>query len=550
MPSSPLSAIEHIVVLMLENRSFDSLLGFLYDPRNKNAPFNGLPPANFEGAYGKDLSNPAPPPQKGRIPVARGFVPTNPNPDPGEPYQDVYCQVFGVPGAPPALGAVPPEPSTPADMQGFVYNYAAQAEVQHDGTDPRSIMNCLTPDTVPVLSSLAYYYGVCDHWFSSVPTQTLCNRSFVAAGTSSGYVNNEGGDGILFVNDTPTIFNLLEAAGQTWKIYCNSWLIESNALLTQKQVWPYFLTGDHFAHFDDPWLHWDDFIAATRTKGGLPRYSFIEPVYIDSLVWGPENDMHPESWPFDLYGPSNVEHGERLLYTLYQPVRSSPDWDKILLIILFDEHGGCYDHVVPPGKQNPFGCDLAISPDGIVIPPSQGGGSGFNFDRLGVRVPAIVVSAYTEQQTILNTCFDHTSVLSTVVNCFSLPTGQLGRRQGISPDVSAALNLPRPRTDQPPIPEPIEGARRAGDMGRAGRFLLQARSKKLSALQRQMLHGVVRLSRSPEFGAGPADIARSAGLRAEVAAIDNALDAETFLMKREAEMYERRLRARGLNIRP
>jgi hypothetical protein len=260
--------------------------------------------------------------------------------------------------------------------------------------------------------------------------------------------------------------------------------------------------------------------------------------------------MHPESWPFDLYGSSNVEHGERLLYTLYQAVRSSPDWDKILLIILFDEHGGCYDHVVPPGKQNPFGCDLAISPDGIVIPPSQGGGSGFNFDRLGVRVPAIVVSAYTEQQTILNTCFDHTSVLSTVVNCFSLPTGQLGRRQGISPDVSAALNLPRPRTDQPPIPEPTEGARRAGDMRRAERFLLQARSKKLSALQRQMLHGVVRLSRSPEFGAGPADIARSAGLRAEVAAIDNALDAETFLMKREAEMYERRLRAQGLNIRP
>src|SRR5260370_22858687 len=106
-PSSPLPAIEHIVVLMLENRSFDSLLGFLYDPRNKNAPFNGLPPANFEGVYGKDLSNPAPPPHKGRIPVARGFVPTNPHPDPGEPYQYVSCQVFALPRAPPPPSSLP-----------------------------------------------------------------------------------------------------------------------------------------------------------------------------------------------------------------------------------------------------------------------------------------------------------------------------------------------------------------------------------------------------------------------------------------------------------
>lgn len=428
-------------------------------------------------------------------------------------------------------------------MQGFVYNYAAQAKVKDEGIDPGLIMNCLTPDTVPVLSSLAHYYGVCDHWFASIPTQTLCNRSFVTAGTSSGYVNNEGGDGLLLLNETPTIFNLLEDAGQSWKIYCNSWLIESNALLTQSRIWPYFFTGDHFAHFDDP-IHWDDFIAAANTRGGLPRYSFIEPIYIDSLVWGPENDMHPEAWPFDLYGPSNVEQGERLLYKLYQAVRSSPDWDKILLIILFDEHGGCYDHVVPPGKQNPFGCDLAVSPDGVVIPPSQEGGSGFNFDRLGVRVPAIVVSAYTEQQTILNNCFDHTSVLSTVVNCFSLPTGQLGQRQQISPDVSAALNLQKPRTDHPPIPQPLEAAPKAGELLRAGRSLLQARSKTLSELQRRILHGVVRLSQSPAFGAGAADVAHGTSLRAEVEGIHNALEAEAFLMKREAEMHWRRLRRR------
>jgi len=543
MPGSPLSPIEHIVVLMLENRSFDNLLGWLYDPQNPNPPFRRTPPSNFDGVSGKTLSNPAPPPQNIQIPVGRGFVPTNPNPDPGEPYQDVYRQVFGIPGAaPPDPGRVHPEPPTPANMQGFVYNYAAQTKVQEQGIDPGLIMNCFTPETVPVLSSLAHHYGLCDHWFASIPTQTLCNRSFVHAGTSSGYVNNGGADGHLLLNDTPTIFNLLEDAGQSWKIYCNSWLIENLALLTQKQIWPYFFTGDHFAHFDDP-IHLDDFIAAAKTRGGLPAYSFIEPIYIDSLVWGPENDMHPESMPAILQwdGPSNVEQGERLLYKLYQAVRNSPDWERTLLIILFDEHGGCYDHVVPPGKQNSFGCNLAVSPDGIVIPPGETGGSGFNFDRLGVRVPAVIVSAWTEHQTILNNCFDHTSVLSTVVNCFGLPNGKLGRRQQIAPDVSAALNRNLPRKDQPPIPQPLEGSRKLGEMLRAAKSMLQARSKEISELQRQMLYGVGRLIQSAEFGADGADAVRGEALRMEVNGIGNAFDADIFLLKQEAEMHARRL---------
>src|SRR5947209_4224385 len=232
------SQIEHIVVLMLENRSFDNLLGWLYDPNNQ-PPFNQPPPANFEGVSGKSLSNPGP---AGPVPVGRGNALTDPNPDPGEPYQDIYSQLYDVTPVPP-LGSVPPEPPQPPDMLGFVNNYAQQKGV----TNPGIIMNCFTPLSVPVLSSLAYYYGVCDHWFASVPTQTLCNRSFVHAGTSSGYVNNQGDNGILFINRTPTVFNLLEAAGRSWKIYHASWLITCLALLTQEQLWPYKFT-DHFAH--------------------------------------------------------------------------------------------------------------------------------------------------------------------------------------------------------------------------------------------------------------------------------------------------------------
>ena len=120
----------------------------------------------------------------------------------------------------------------------------------------------------------------------------------------------------------------------------------------------------------------------------------------------------------------------------------------------------------------------------------QPGGTGFNFDRLGVRIPAVVVSAYTPPGTILNTTFDHTSALSTVVNCFKLPTGKLGSRQQKSPDVSEALVLESPRQDQPPLPMPtaadIGPAKRVAALGKA---IANANAKPVSELQKRILVG-------------------------------------------------------------
>jgi phospholipase C len=326
--SNQLGRIEHVVVLMLENRSFDNLFGWLYDPANE-PPFNRTAPGYFAGVYGKDLSNPRP--NGTMVPVGKGADPTAPYPDPGEPFQDVYAQIYGQ-KATLFANAVTKEPPRPCNMQGFLYNYALKNVGNEDHAD--TIMNCFTPSTVPVISSLAYHYGLCDHWFSSIPSQTICNRSFVAAGTSSGYVNNGGGDGILFTNDTPTIFNLLSEAGKTWKVYCGGWTITSLVLLTQKRVWDFALQPNFFEHITD-------FLADAEKPGGLPAYSFIEPNYMDSVVHGPENDMHPESHAFQLFGHSNVAQGEKLVYDIYSAIRNSPDWDKILLLILFDEHGGC-----------------------------------------------------------------------------------------------------------------------------------------------------------------------------------------------------------------
>ncbi len=508
MPRSKFEGIEHVVVLMLENRSFDNLLGWLYDPVNA-APFNQVPPAKFEGVYGRDLSNLT---TDGRIiRVGKGIDVTAPFPDPGEPFQDVYAQIYGQKSTVPA-NAVTSEPRRDCNMQGFVYNY----ELKNRGNlqNARIIMNCFTPDKVPVMSSLAHYYGVCDHWFSSIPSQTLCNRSFMQAGTSSGYVNNDGSDGILFINDTPTIFNVLSDAGKSWKVYCGGWTITSLVLLTQRQIWDFELQPGRFEHVKD-------FLADAQKPGGLPAYSFIEPNYIDSVVHGPENDMHPESHAFQLFGRSNVEQGEKLVYEIYNAIRNSPDWEKILFLILFDEHGGCYDHVCPPTS--------SISPDGVIIPPGQPGGTGFDFDRLGVRVPAIVISAYTSPGTILNTTFDHTSALSTVVNTFGLPAGKLGKRQEAAADVSAALSLSAARSDRPSLLPPaaadITVVQRAEALGSA---LVHAKSKPLSDLQKRILTGSAKRLRL------------SAQAQQEIASAQTAVEADALLLKFEAQVSVKR----------
>jgi phospholipase C len=119
-------------------------------------------------------------------------------------------------------------------------------------------------------------------------------------------------------------------------------------------VWDYALRPDYFKP-----VH--DFENDTQKPGGLPNYSFIEPNYTDSLRWGPENDMHPESHAVQLYVVSNVEEGDKLVYRIYSAVRNSPDWNKTLLLIVFDEHGGCYEHLPPPNT---------MSPDDIIIPQS------------------------------------------------------------------------------------------------------------------------------------------------------------------------------------
>ena len=219
--------MDHVVLVLFENRSFDNLLGRLYGPGDVEA---------FEGVIGKDLSNPIP--AWAEHGAAGGVVPygispsmDTPNPDPGEEYQHTNTQLFNVldeanrfkdatemvaPHNAPAVG-------TESTMEGFVTDYISfltfELGRQPTYEEYSQIMTGYTPEQVPVISALARGFGVFDHWFSEVPSQTLANRSFWTAATSSGFVVNRPVANFMRHNTAETIFNRLERCGKTWKVY-------------------------------------------------------------------------------------------------------------------------------------------------------------------------------------------------------------------------------------------------------------------------------------------------------------------------------------------
>jgi phospholipase C len=478
-----LNRIEHIVVLMLENRSFDNVLGWLYDKDNQ-PPFDKVPRGQkFEGLSGGKYCNPRP--GGGEACPGKGTVMTDPFPDPNEPYDHVFTQMFNKTYP---KDSIPNTTEVPT-MDGFVNDYAdaiQKAGVPKKGCskilsdifktssladyDPGLIMNCFTPERLPVMNGLANAYAVCDRWFSSVPTQTFPNRSFVHAATSSGYVYNMWKTGPhawdigTLLNKTPTIYNLLEEAGVSWRIYHGGPLLLCNALLIQERLWEFIPFHHHL-------FPMTKFLEDAKQPGGLPSYTFIEPNMMCSKEYGPENDMHPAYAIIDTGAPTDVRYGEVLVSTVYEALRNSPDWNSTLLVITCDEHGGCYDHL-PPEPQ-------CFSPDGIVIPGNEPerGGSGFDFKRYGVRVPAVLVSPLIEQGTVCNTVFDHTSIIRTVAQRW-LGGQHLTNRDKNAADVSEVLTLTEPRTDTPSIiPNPAPPFTGCG-------------AKPLSEMHRQLLVAV------------------------------------------------------------
>jgi phospholipase C len=392
--------IEHVVVLMLENRSFDNILGRLYpdDPTYRGLTLNernvyaGTPYGVWQG---KDMT-----PDNALIP----------KPDPGELFTDIDEQLFGE----------KPRPVPPNMMSGFAANYAKQKPSPDGPFLPANAMHFFSPEQVPIISQLARNFGVCDQWYAPAPCQTWPNRFFAHTGTCLGYVDNHT---FPIPFKAPSIFRQLQNNGRTWRVYFND--MPQAALLGD--IWLYALF--HFKLFGQ-------FLADAHT-GNLPDYSFIEPRYFSDLFLNKiPNDEHP---------PHDVVYGEQLIAQVYNAVRNSPCWKRTLLIITYDEHGGCYDHIAPPE---------AVPPDGNVNVANE-----FNFNRYGVRVPAVIISPYVPPGSrIAPTAnpadgkmypFDHTSIIATVRELFMKGTPPLTQRDAKAPHLLSALSLATPANDGP-----------------------------------------------------------------------------------------------------
>jgi phospholipase C len=361
MPTG-LDSLRHIVVLMMENRSFDHMLGSLKavdgridgvtdqlsNPDTTGAPVKPQPLAEFQGQL---------------------------DPDPDHHFPAVDLQIFGGDTSPTRV----------PNMQGFVKSYFNQ---QRDVGHSQKIMYYFQQKDLPVLTKLALEFAVFNRWFASIPGPTICNRAFAHYGTSFGKVDMNPFD---VIEPFKSIYTRLINAGHTSKVYyydtTSSTMEVVNLLQNQPQL---FGTYTQFKSDCD--------------KGILPEYSFVEPNYNDHDSDSGEeiaNDQHPDH---------DVQAGEFLIAEVYMHIRRNPKlWPNTALLVVYDEHGGIYDHVVPPGCKPDKFQSSEVDP---------GTGQPFKFDRLGVRVPSILISPWIPPNTVVDRVFDHASIPATVNKFF------------------------------------------------------------------------------------------------------------------------------------
>jgi phospholipase C len=409
VPREPLEGkIEHFIVLMLENRSYDLMLGALagdeYDGARPSTPL----------AYETRDKIPE------RAAIEYGAPPDRFSPDPGHGFKAVEAQIQSQ------------GPGGPSDMAGFARRFL----VDHPSVDRKQIEQYLTlygDGRLPILQQLAKEYGVCTHWFCSLPSSTAPNRMFTHAGTSGGATR--AGAYYSRIRGRMIFDKLGNADPRAWRVYFHDmphlWLAGDAWTKTFSGHFRFVRTFEHDVQTDN-----------------LATYTFIEPQHI----LPPWSSQHPSG---------GVSHGERLIASLYNTLVSNPRvFDKSLFLIVYDEHGGFYDHVIPPGhsgwKDSCPGIEYeVVSPDsarGV----GEGRENGYAFDSLGPRVPAVVISPWIDRGSAFGwkarapdkrVTFDHTSILATV----GAMTGVWvdSKRARAATHLGVTLNRTRPRTDYP-----------------------------------------------------------------------------------------------------
>jgi phospholipase C len=365
MPAG-LDKLQHIVVLMMENRSFDHMLGSLKAVNPK-----------IDGIVGADTFNNPDAANNPVKPQPRAAFQAQLQPDPDHHFPAVDLQIYGGDKS----------DNRKPNMQGFVKSYFNQ---RRDAAHSQMIMYYFPKEKLPVLTTLALEFAVFNRWFASIPGPTICNRAFAHYGTSFGRVDLNP----IYPPETiKSIYSRLIGASpkRTAKVYyydtTSSTMEVANLLQNQPEL---FGTYSQFLKDCD--------------KGNLPSYSFVEPNYSDHETDSGEevaNDQHPDH---------NMQAGEAFIASIYQAIKNNPDlWETTALLITYDEHGGIFDHVPPPDcPKDQFTADGNATGTGVP----------FHFDRLGVRVPSILISPWIPKGSVVDRVFDHASIPATITKFF------------------------------------------------------------------------------------------------------------------------------------
>ena len=437
--------IRHVFVLMLENRSFDHMLGF--------SDIKGRDPVTGEQTSVDGLSEPAPRKNShgAKVWEARkdaAFSLFELDEDPGHEFDDVLTQLCGLNPDGTLREYKPEEGYPPIDNSGFASSYLLKNE--KPGKDPANVMKCYSREQLPVLTTLADEFAVCDRWFSSMPGPTWPNRYFVHAASSGGLddspktfdvISSALVDGFRFEHGT--IFDALDDACLDFEIFEGD---------ETPQV--FAISGMNLYALEGKFTDFEDFKDRLQEKDYSPSYIFIEPDYGNLIPLRGVPDEIPVYTAGD-YTCGNSQHplddvtrGERLIKRVYETIRNSPHWERSVLVITYDEHGGFYDHVPPPKTVAP----------GDRISDEDNNQHNFDFTQLGVRVPAVIVSPLIPRGTIDHyTEYDHSSISATIERLFGLRP--LTMRDAGAKDFLHLLSLgtPRPDSDCPnTLPEPAD----------------------------------------------------------------------------------------------
>ena len=423
--NNPLPQIQNIVYLMMENRSLDNVLGWLYEDA---LPTQVYPPGSsprFDGLIKNEFYNPAhawdgvkqypveaiPSRYEGeRVPCYDPYEAMREGS--GAEWNGVMNQLFGNQDRIDQM----PNPKQHASMLGFLQDYYAYYMTQWQGLDA---LWSYTPKQLPVLNWLARSYAVSDRWFSSVPSQTNPNRAYSLCGTSLGREANANLQA-LEQFDAPTVINALANAGKSWGLYYE------DIWHDQKCYTDY--TFPHIRQAKSGEIQPMATFLQHARNGTLPAFCYLEPKwgYGKGSLYVQGHDYHP---------PTDVSPGDNFLRQVYQALRSSPQWANSLLIVSFDEHGGTYDHVAPPWG--------AINPDG-----KNGSKWGFTFNLYGVRVPTLLISPFVAAGTVFRQPedsaqpLDHTAFIKTMLLWAGIDPNNagLGKRVIAAPSFADVLS--------------------------------------------------------------------------------------------------------------